>query len=314
MTVAIYRADLRKVQGDVEGALLIQRKALDELGAAGNPPVSSLVLIELLTDTGQSLTRLGRTEEADAFVERLQREAVTWEQASGWPIDARRSLYRSLVFVGDGAQDSGKASPLPYFARALAALARWREAAPGDRAVDREEAQLSKRIGAIELDEHRYAEAAVSLTRASLLARRIVDEDATDAVSWQIRLESSLVRAEVEQRLGHAGESERYLAEGEELAGHVVKTFPREKEAWLARCRVALTRGALDTVAGEAESDTGKARALLEKAALETLDGGALYREAVNHGIERSFGEGVAMLCDAEVARLRKEIAVLGAK
>ena len=75
-----------------------------------------------------------------------------------------------------------------------------------------------------------------------------------------------------------------------------------------------MTRGALDTVAGEAEPDKVKAKALLEQAAIETLEGGALYREAVKHGIERSFGEGVAVLCDAEAARLRREIEVGGTK
>jgi hypothetical protein len=315
-SIGILRGDLRLARGDVDGALTRLRSASSAIGKGR--PVSNATLFELLEKTAITLLTLGREDEAATEVERLERLGADWEraetQAYGSPTEVRRERYRAFVGLGNGAQNSGKTSPLPYLARALALLAAWRESSPTDRAVDREEAQLRKRVGAIQLDERLYAEAVVSLGHATTLARRLVEEDPADVVSWQVRLEANLVRAEVEQRLGHADESERLMVEAETTARHIQASFPKEKEAWLAPCRVVLTRAALDSVAGEAESDKAKACVLLASAVAKTREGGALYREAVKHGFDSGAGLGIAAACDAEAARLQAVLEALGPK
>src|SRR6185295_4000228 len=86
------------------------------------------LFLEAVTKTIRGLLRLKREPEALDLARVLDGETAAWaKDRDGGPINAYRELFRSRVFIADGAQEGG-ASPVPWFDRALEALSRWREA------------------------------------------------------------------------------------------------------------------------------------------------------------------------------------------
>jgi tetratricopeptide (TPR) repeat protein len=307
LQAGMLRAEILEQQGDVRGGLDANLRALDDLPKTGDVVPAQNLRLEIETRIAFDLLSLGREPESRPHVDRLAEIAGDWEKATGFAVDARSELFRSYLRLADAATSAG-ASAVPWFERALAALARWREVARGSAFVDRAEAEVLRRHGAVVLEEGRYADSMASHRRAQEIAWRLVKDDPGDAAAFEILLEARLNEAETDVRLGREAESAKVVANADSIGEQIGKSFPDAKEAWVSKARIALTKAAIDTIHAEGVADAAKRRVLLERAVALTLDGARSWREAASHGTEQGAAEEMARLCEAEVERLRREI------
>jgi hypothetical protein len=274
---------LHEVRGELVPLLERTRELLDLVRsreAAGAPPKPDLRL-ESRFRMARALVRNGKEGRIGPLLDEMEAILPEEEAASG-VLAAWALHYRRMVFLADAFIARGATSPLPFFERAQRALERWGAAAPGDREVAREGAALLRRRAHYVMEEGR-PEAAVPLLVDSLAAaKRVLDVDPKDEVTWRNSLIASLTLAIAHRKTGPSEDSdlqaEQALSAAEGFAREIERRFPDGHEPATARTEVLSHRAELEVIGARAQSDPGARREGLE-AAIALIE-----RALVEHG------------------------------